>query len=208
MVTKSFEFIFDVGGPNSYLAHKVLPKLCADTGAEAIYVPISLGGLFKITNNQAPLMRYADTPAKRDYEMLEFNRFVSKHHLPFSMNPHFPINSLQLMRGAVAAQHLDCFMPYVEAIMTAMWEQGANVGDPTEVQAILDKAGLDGAALLAKANESEIKAELIANTEAAAVRGAFGVPTFFVGDEMFWGKERLAQVAEALQTPHTNSDDH
>ena len=208
MVTKSFEFIFDVGGPNSYLAHKVLPKLCADTGAEAIYVPISLGGLFKITNNQAPLMRYADTPAKRDYEMLEFNRFVSKHHLPFSMNPHFPINSLQLMRGAVAAQHLDCFIPYVEAIMTAMWEQGSNVGDPTEVQAILDKAGLDGAALLAKANESEIKAELIANTEAAAARGAFGVPTFFVGDEMFWGKERLAQVAEALQTPHTNSDDH
>ena len=207
-MTKSFEFIFDVGGPNSYLAHKVLPKLCADTGAEAIYVPISLGGLFKITNNQAPLMRYADTPAKRDYEMLEFNRFVSKHHLPFSMNPHFPINSLQLMRGAVAAQHLDCFIPYVEAIMTAMWEQGANVGDPTEVQAILDKAGLDGAALLAKANESEIKAELIANTEAAAARGAFGVPTFFVGDEMFWGKERLAQVAEALQTPHTNSDDH
>lgn len=198
MVTKSFEFIFDVGGPNSYLAHKVLPKLCAETGAEAIYVPISLGGLFKITNNQAPLMRYADTPAKRDYELLEFNRFVTKHQLPFSMNPHFPINSLQLMRGAVAAQHLGCFMPYVEAVMTAMWERGANVAEPDVVQAILDAAGLDGAALLAKANEPEVKAELIANTESAARRGAFGVPTFFVEGEMFWGKERLGQVAEAL----------
>ena len=197
-MAKSFEFHFDFGGPNSYLAHKILPEICARTGAEAVYVPILLGGLFKATNNQAPLIRYAETPAKRDYEMLEFDRFVTAHRLPFKMNPHFPINSLQLMRGAVAAQHLGCFMPYVDTIMTAMWEDGANTGNAAVVKDVLDKAGLDSAALLAKADDPEIKAELAANTEKAAARGAFGVPTFFVGDEMFWGKERLGQVADAL----------
>jgi len=198
MVSKTFEFLFDFGGPNSYLAHKVLPELCRETGATAIYVPILLGGLFKITNNQAPMMRYAETPAKRNYEMLEFDRFVKAHAIPFRMNPNFPINSLYLMRGAVAAQHLRCFMPYVEAIMAAMWEDGLNTGDPEVVKDVLDKAGLDSAALLAKAEDADVKAELVSNTEKAAARGAFGVPTFFVGDEIFWGKERLGQVAAAL----------
>lgn len=197
-MAKTFEFMFDFGGPNSYLAHKVLPEICARAGVEAVYVPILLGGLFKITNNQAPLIRYAETPAKRNYEMLEFDRFVRAHRSPFKMNPHFPINSLALMRGAVAAQHLGCFMPYVEAIMAAMWEDGANTGDAEVVRQVLDKAGLDSTALLAKADDPAIKAELVANTEKAATRGAFGVPTFFVGEEMFWGKERLAQVSEAL----------
>ncbi len=194
----SFEFLFDFGGPNSYLAHKALPDICARTGTEAVYVPILLGGLFKLTNNQAPLMRYADTPAKRDYEMLEFDRFVQAHALPFKMNPHFPINSLQLMRGAVAAQHLGCFMPYVDAVMAAMWEDRADMRDATVADAVLDKAGLDSKALRALADEAAVKAELVANTESAANRGAFGVPTFFVGDDMFWGKERLAQVEAAL----------
>jgi 2-hydroxychromene-2-carboxylate isomerase len=198
MVSKTFEFLFDFGGPNSYLAHKVLPELCRETGATAIYVPILLGGLFKITNNQAPMMRYAETPAKRNYEMLEFDRFVKAHAIPFRMNPNFPINSLYLMRGAVAAQHLGCFMPYVEAIMAAMWEDGLNTGDPEVVKDVLDKAGLDSAALLAKAEDADVKAELVSNTEKAAARGAFGVPTFFVGDEIFWGKERLRQIAAAL----------
>lgn len=199
MVSKSFEFLFDFGGPNSYLAHKVLPELCQETGATAVYVPILLGGLFKITNNQAPMIRYAETPAKRNYEMLEFDRFVKAHNIPFKMNPNFPINSLHLMRGAVAARHLGCFMPYVDAIMAAMWENGANTSDPAVVKDVLDKAGLDSAALFAKAEEPEVKAELVANTEKAAARGAFGVPTFFVDDEIFWGKERLPQVADALR---------
>jgi 2-hydroxychromene-2-carboxylate isomerase len=198
-MTKSFEFLFDFGGPNSYLTHKVLPDFCARNGATVNYTPILLGGLFKLTNNQAPLFRYADTPAKRDYEMLEFNRFVQAHKIPFMMNPNFPMNSLQLMRGAVAAQHLDCLMPYVEAVMAAMWQEGLNLGDPAIAQEVIDKAGLDSAALLAKADDPEVKAELIANTEKAAARGAFGVPTFFVGDEMFWGKERLAQVEAELE---------
>jgi 2-hydroxychromene-2-carboxylate isomerase len=197
-MTKTIEFLFDFGGPNSYLAHRVLPELTARTGAEVIYTPILLGGLFKITNNQAPMIRYAETPAKRNYEMLEFDRFVNAHDIPFRMSPHFPINSLLLMRGSVAARHLGCFMPYVEAVMTAMWQDGANTGDPAVVAELLDKAGLDSAALLAKAEDPDVKAELVANTEKAAERGAFGVPTFFVGEEMFWGKERLAQVEAAL----------
>ncbi len=195
---KTFEFHFDFGGPNSYLAHKVLPQFCAEHGAEAIYVPILLGGLFKLTNNQAPLIRYAETPAKRNYEMLEFNRFIKAYSLPFQMNPHFPINSLHLMRGAVAAQHLGCFALYIDAIMAAMWEEGANTGDADMVRDVLDKAGLDSNAIMAKADDAAVKAELIANTENSAKRGSFGVPTFFAGEEMFWGKERLAQVGEAL----------
>jgi 2-hydroxychromene-2-carboxylate isomerase len=197
-MTKIFQFHFDFGGPNSYLAHKVLPEFCAANDAEAIYVPILLGGIFKLTNNQAPMIRYAETPAKRDYEMLEFQRFISKHDIPFQMNTAFPINTLQVMRLTVAAQHLGCFMPYVEAIMAAMWEQGHNIGDPETVAAVLTEAGLDSAALFEAAARDDVKAELIANTEAAAARGVFGVPTFFVGEEMFWGKERLVQVAEAL----------
>jgi 2-hydroxychromene-2-carboxylate isomerase len=197
-MTKAMEFLFDFGGPNSYLAHKVLPDLCARTGATVNYTPILLGGLFKITNNQAPLIRYAETPAKRNYEMLEFDRFVKANNIPFKMNPHFPINSLMLMRCAVAAQHLGCFMPYVDAIMAAMWEEGADAGDVAVVKDVLDRAALDSAALFAKAEDAEVKAELIANTEKAAARGAFGVPTFFVGEAMFWGKERLGQVEAAL----------
>ena len=199
-MTKSFQFLFDFGGPNSYLAHKMLPDMCARTGVEAVYIPISLGGLFKLTNNQAPFMRYAETPAKRNYEMLEFDRFVKAHALPFKMNPRFPINSLQLLRGAVAAQHLGCFAPYVDAVMAAMWEDGADMGDVQVVASVLDAAGLDSAALLAKAEDAAVKAELIANTEDAAKRGAFGVPTFYVGDDIYWGKERLAQLEIALTT--------
>ena len=197
-MAKNLEFLFDFGGPNSYLAHKSLPEICARTGAELVYVPILLGGLFKLTNNQAPMMRYAETPAKRNYEMLEFGRFVKAHALPFKMNPRFPINSLYLMRGAVAAQQLGCFALYVDTVMAAMWEDGRDMGDAEIVRQVLDRAGLNSAALLALADDPDVKAELMANTEAAATRGAFGVPTFFVGEEMFWGKERLGQVEAAL----------
>lgn len=197
-MAKNLEFLFDFGGPNSYLAHKSLPEICARTGAELVYVPILLGGLFKLTNNQAPMMRYAETPAKRNYEMLEFDRFVKAHALPFKMNPRFPINSLYLMRGAVAAQQLGCFALYVDTVMAAMWEDGRDMGDAEIMRQVLDSAGLDSAALLALADDPDVKAELMANTEAAAKRGAFGVPTFFVGEEMFWGKERLGQVEAAL----------
>jgi 2-hydroxychromene-2-carboxylate isomerase len=199
-MTKSFDVLFDFGGPNSYLVHRVLPQFCTETGATAQYVPVLLGGLFKATGNSAPMIRYADAPAKRDYELLEFQRFVDAHGLTkFVRNPRFPINSLTLMRGCVAAQHAGVFEPYIEAIMAAMWEDALDVADLAIVTDVLDQAGLDGAALIAAADDPEVKAELVSNTQAAVARGAFGIPTFFVGEEMFWGKERLAQVAQALQ---------
>jgi 2-hydroxychromene-2-carboxylate isomerase len=198
-MTKCFEFLFDFGGPNSYLVHRVLPAFCAETGATAVYVPILLGGLFKATGNSAPMIRYADTPAKRDYELLEFQRFIDGHSLTkFVRNPRFPINTITLMRGAVAAQRAGQLAPYVEAIMVAMWEDALDVSDLAVVADVLNKSGLDGAALMEATNEPEVKAALIANTDAAVARGAFGVPTFFVGDTIFWGKERLGQLASAL----------
>lgn len=193
-----FEFIFDVGGPNSYLAHKVMPQFCVENDAEVIYTPILLGGVFKATGNRAPMLRYADSPAKLAYEQLEFARFVDAHEITFRMNPHFPVNSLLAMRILVGAQHAGCLMPAIEVIMKGLWEEGLDLAQPEIVVAALNAAGLDGTALLELAGNSDIKAKLVSNTEAAVARGAFGVPTFFVGDEMFFGKERLGQVAAAL----------
>ncbi|MFM9827304.1 MAG: 2-hydroxychromene-2-carboxylate isomerase [Sphingomonas sp.] len=198
-MTKRFEFLFDVGGPNGYLVHRVLPKLCEEAGAEAVYVPILLGAVFKATGNRAPMVRYADAPAKRDYEMLEFRRFIAANGLiDFRMNPNFPVNSLLAMRVIVAAERMGVGARCIESLMTAMWEQGAKLDEADVCRAALDAAGLDGAALMALGDDVSVKAELVANTERAVARGVFGIPTFFVGDEMFWGKERLPQLREAL----------
>lgn len=199
MTTRRFEFLFDVAGPNGYLVHRVLPQFCAETGAEAVYVPILLGGVFKATGNRAPMVRYADAPAKRDYELLEFRRFIAAHGLTkFQMNPHFPVNSMLAMRAITAAGRMGVAPQCIEAMMAAMWEQGARLDAPEVCRAALNDAGLDGSALMALADDAAVKAELIANTEQAVARGVFGIPTFFVGDEMFWGKERLPQMREAL----------
>lgn len=196
---KTFEFLFDVGGPNGYLAHRALPELCARTGAEAIYVPILLGGLFKATGNRAPMVRYADSPAKLAYEQLEFRRFVEAHGLSkFRMNLHFPPNSLMAMRALTAARREGVLMPATEALMAATWEHGIDLGDRQAIASALDAGGVDGAKLIAFAADPNVKADLVATTEAAVARGAFGIPTFFVGDEMFWGKERLSQLEAAL----------
>ncbi len=198
-MAQSFEFLFDVAGPNAYLTHRVLPKFCAETGAEAVYVPILLGAVFKATGNRAPMLRYADAPARRDYEMLEFRRFIAANGLvQFKMNPHFPVNSLLAMRAVVAAGRMGLGAEAIEAMMAAMWEQGAKLDEPDICRAALDGAGLDGAAIMALAGEEGVKAELVANTDAAVARGVFGVPTFFAGGDMFWGKERLPQLAGAL----------
>jgi 2-hydroxychromene-2-carboxylate isomerase len=197
-MTRTFEFLFDVGGPNSYLVHKVMPKFCLEHDAEVTYTPILLGGVFKATGNRAPMIRYADAPAKLAYEQLEFARFVAAHAIPFRINPHFPINTVLVMRTLLGAQQMGCFMPAVDALMIGMWEEGQDLSQPAIVAAALNAAGLDGDALLALADDTDIKAQLAANTQAAVARGTFGVPTFFVGSDMFFGKERLAQVAQAL----------
>ncbi len=199
MVSKSFDFLFDIGGPNGYLTHRVLPDFCARTGAVARYVPVLLGGLMKATGNRPPWAVYADVPAKLAYDRLEFERFISANGLTkFRMNPHFPINTLPLMRAIVAARHEAVFDQAVEAMMVAMWEDGINLSDPEEIVSAFDRGGVDGKRLLERSSEEAIKAELAQNTANAVDRGAFGIPTFFVGDEMWFGKERLAQVAAAL----------
>ncbi len=196
-MAKKFEFLFDVGGPNGYLVHKILPQFCAGHGIEMVYVPVLLGGLFKATGNRAPMIRYADAPAKLAYEQLEFKRFIDAHDIPFRFNPHFPVNSLLPMRMLIGAQQLGCFPAALDVVMDGLWQTGQNMADPAILAAALDNAGLDGDTLLESASNPGVKAILSANTESAIERGAFGIPTFFVGDQMFFGKERLAQVAKA-----------
>ncbi len=196
---KTLEFLFDFGAPNGYLAWKVLPALIERTGAELVLTPILIGGVFKATNNRPPIMAYAEVPAKWAYEQLELQRFVTAHSLDrFRLNPHFPVNSLTLMRMAMVAQADGDLPRFIDAAYAAMWEDGHNMGDPAVIADVIGAAGFDAATLMARAQEPEAKEALAANTQAAVARGVFGVPTFFVGDDMFWGKERLAQVEAAL----------
>lgn len=196
----TIDFLFDFGSPNGYLAWKVLPGIAERTGAKVNIVPVLLGGLFKLTNNRSPVEAYAGIKNKLAYEGLETKRFVARHGLSaYRSNPHFPVNTLLIMRGLVAARRMGVGDRYLEAVVSAMWEQGLKMDDPAIVRDVLGKAGLDADAILAATQEPEVKAELMANTEAAAARGAFGVPTFFVGEEMFFGKDRLEQVEEAAR---------
>ncbi len=189
------EFLFDVGSPNAYLVHRVIPRLQAGGRLRFVYVPVLLGGLFKLANNRSPMQAYAEVPLKLAYEQLEMQRFIRLHGLSaFRMNPHFPVNTLQAMRVAVAARQLGCFAPCVEALFAALWEQGAQLGDTAVLGETLAAAGLDAPALLAASQRDEVKAGLLADTQQAHARGAFGSPTFFVGNEMWFGKERLADI--------------
>ncbi|SEH19605.1 2-hydroxychromene-2-carboxylate isomerase [Sphingopyxis sp. YR583] len=199
MVTESLELIFDFGSPNAYLCMKALPELLDRTGADLVITPCLLGGIFKATGNKAPMVQYAEAPAKLAYENLEMRRFIEKYGLAkFRINPHFPVNTLTIMRGAIVADDEGTLDDYVDAVNRAMWEEGLKMNDPEVIATFLSANGFDGPALLARTQEADIKAKLVANTEAAVARGVFGIPTFFVGGEMFFGKDRLAQVEEAL----------
>ena len=202
MTTQNVQFLFDFGSPNAYLCHKVIPHIEARSGAKFDYLPILLGGLFKLANNRSPMQAFAEIPSKMAYERLEMKRFIVHHGLTaFKMNPFFPVNTLAVMRGTVAAQKLDCFAPYVNAVYSAMWEQGLNMADPLEIAKALAAAGLDAQGLLDASQLTDVKEGLVANTQSAFERGAFGSPTFFVGSEMFFGKDRLGQVeAEIAKT--------
>jgi 2-hydroxychromene-2-carboxylate isomerase len=191
------DFIFDFGSPNAYLAGKVLPQVAARTGATVNLIPCLLGGIFKATNNRSPVQAFGEVKGKLAYEQLETRRFVEKHGLTqFRMNPHFPVNTLLIMRGQIAAQRLGVGERYLEVVQAAMWERALKMDDPEVVGRTLVEGGLDGAAILEATQDPAVKAELVANTEAAVARGVFGIPTFFVGDEMFFGKDRLGQVEE------------
>jgi len=199
---KVLDFHFDFGSPNAYFAHRVLPGIAGRTGATIRHVPVLLGGIFKATNNRSPFEAFAGVRNKLDYERLEIRRFIEKHGLTrFRMNPFFPVNTLLLMRGAVAADKAGRLAPYVEAGFHHMWEEPKRMDDPAVFRAAMDASGLDGAAILESTQAADVKAQLIANTEASVGRGAFGVPTFFLGRDMYFGKDRLRDVEDALGGP-------
>jgi 2-hydroxychromene-2-carboxylate isomerase len=193
------EFHFDFGSPNAYLAHLVVPEIEKRTGAKFEYVPILLGGVFKLTNNRSPAESMRGIKNRLEYEELERQRFVRRHAITrFTFNPFFPVNTLLIMRGAVAAQLEGVFDRYVDEVFRHMWAEPKKMDDPEVVHAALEQSGLNAAALLARTQEPAVKDRLLKNTEASVARGAFGSPTFFVGSEIFFGKDRLRDVEEAI----------
>ena len=198
-MTPKVEFHYDFGSLNSYLAHKVVPGIEQRTGASFAYVPILLGGVFKLANNASPIVQFKDIKAKLDYMKIETKRFIRRHGLThFKMNPHFPVNTVQIMRGAVAAEMDGQLASYADAVFDCMWEQGLKMDDADVIRTALDAAGLDGARTLARIQDQDVKDKLLKNTEATVARGTFGTPTIFVGDEIFFGKDKLADVEEEI----------
>ena len=199
-MTPQVEFDFDFGSPNAYLAHLVLPGIEKRTGSSVRYVPVLLGGVFKATGNVSPAVSLRGIKNKPEYEALEMRRFLARHGITrFRSNPHFPVNTLQIMRGAVAAQRLGCFPRYVDEVYRHMWADPKKMDDPDVIRAAFVESGLPADALFAGAAEPDVKQELIANTERAVARGVFGSPSFFVGDELFFGKDRLRDVEEEIE---------
>ena len=194
---KSFEFWFDFGSPAAYLAWTQLPQLQADTGSTAVLKPMLLGGVFQATGNHSPVT----IPAKGKYTFKDFARYATRYGVPLNKNAHFPINTLTLMRGAAGLQLREDprFVDYCQAMFNAIWVESLNMNDPVTVGAALAKAGFDPMALLALTNEQAVKDQLKAVTQQAVEQGVFGAPTFFVGDQMFWGQDRMDFVKEALQ---------
>jgi len=195
---KQVEFHFDFGSPNAYLAHKLIPGIEQRTGAAFVYVPVLLGGVFKLTHNVAPLVQFKDVKNKLEYQRLEMRRFIDKHGLTqFQWNPHFPVNTVQIMRGAIVAQR-SALMPYVDAVFHHMWEAPKKMDDPAVIRAALEESGLDAERILAGIQDPDVKDVLLKNTEGSVARGTFGAPTFYVGDEIYFGKDRLRDLEEVV----------
>ncbi|MDF3837798.1 2-hydroxychromene-2-carboxylate isomerase [Cupriavidus basilensis] len=195
-MTRQVEFYFDFGSPYSYLAYKELPRVAQRTGAQIAWRPILLGGIFKATGNHSP----AEIPAKGRWSRTDTARWSRRYGANLQQNPYFPINTLALMRAATGFQLRDeaAFHRYVDAIFAAMWEQQRNLNDPAEIAAVLAAAGFDPREVLSMIEDPAVKEALKQATEAAVARGVFGAPSFFVGDELFWGNDRLLFVEEAL----------
>jgi len=190
------EFFFDYGSPYSYLANSQLSGLCARTQCEVVYRPMLLGGIFKATGNSSPAEE--SVVPKLKYQSVEMQRWVDYYDVPFASNPFFPVNTIQIMRAAHAAQKMGVFEEYHAAIFGAMWERGRNLGDPAIIVQELEDSGLDGQSLVSSATSPEIKELLRETSDEAVARGVFGAPTFFVGDEMFFGNDRLLFVERRL----------
>lgn len=194
---KTLEFHFDFGSPASYLAYTQVPRIAAETGATLVWHPMLLGGVFKATGNASP----ATVAAKGRWMNADLPRWAVRWGVPYTRNPHFPINTLTLMRGAVGLlmRQPDDFKRYADAVYHAMWVEPRNLGDAAELATVLAAAGFDAEAFMALVGDPEVKAQLVANTEASVARGVFGAPTCFVGDTLFFGQDRLDFVREALQ---------
>ena len=197
MARKQVEFYFDVGSPAAYLAWTQMPRLAAETGAEVVYRPFLLGGVFQATANKSPM----EVPAKGRYMVGDLERYARRYGVPFRHNPHFPINTLTLMRGALGLQmrEPDRLRPYGDAVFRAIWVDQQNMNDPATVGGVLQQAGFDAQQLLALTADPEVKEKLKTVTQEAVARGVFGAPTFFVNNQMFWGQDRLDFVKEAVQ---------
>jgi 2-hydroxychromene-2-carboxylate isomerase len=197
-MTASFDFYFDFGSLASYLAHTQLPRISAATGAKPQMYPMLLGGVFQATGNASPMA----VPAKGRYVYIDMKRFADAYGVPLVMNPHFPIITTTLMRGATALQGQsdEAFQRYMDAIYRAIWVEALNMNDPSVVGEVLTRAGFDPAAVLAMANEQVTKDKLKAVTMTAVERGVFGAPTFFIGEHMYWGQDRIEQVIQALKS--------
>jgi len=194
-MSKKIEFLFDVGSPTAYLAWSQLPALCERTGAELVYVPVLLGGIFKAIGNKAP----GTIPAKGMYMMRDLARYSARYQVPLTMNPHFPVNTITPMRIITAATDTPEQDTIITAFYSAMWREPCNLSDANEITRVLNEAGLDAQAWLDKAASDEVKEQLKVNTEAAIKRGVFGAPTMFVGNEMFFGQDRLDFVEEEVK---------
>lgn len=191
-------FLYDFASPNAYFVHRVIPEVEGRLGRRFDYRPVLLGGLFKLSGNLAPMITNAGVPNKIAYDWLEIRRFIARHRLTkFTMNPHFPVNTLGAMRVAVAAEGEGLAEPVVEALFHHMWEDPRNLSDPAELARALGDAGLPAERLIAASGEEAVKQQLMANTQQAYERGAFGLPSFLVGDDLYFGKERLRDVEEA-----------
>ena len=194
------EFHFDFGSPNAYLSHLVIPAIEQRTGVRFEYVPVLLGGVFKATGNVSPAVSLQGIKNKGEYTLREIQRFIAKHGITrYARNPFFPVNTLQIMRGAIAAKRLGCFARYVDEVYRHMWAEPKKLDDLDVIAAALEQSGLPAAELLALSSDPAVKQELIANTERSVARGTFGSPTFYVGDELFFGKDRLREVEEEIE---------
>ena len=196
-MSKTVEFYFDLGSPTTYLANTQLPKICEQTDSQLIYIPILLGGVFKATGNASP----ATIPAKGRYMLQDLDRFARRYGVPLQFNPHFPINTLTLMRAVTGMQlrHPERFQTFIECLFKALWVEGLSLGEPATVASVLSRNGFDPQEVLALTNDEHVKSVLKENTEQAVQRGVFGIPSMFVGNELFFGQDRLDFVLEALR---------
>ena len=193
------DFIFDIASPNAYFCHQLIPSFENRTGVKFNYIPCLLGGIMKLSGNQPPFVAYADIKNKNDYQMIEIARFIKQHKLiKYKFNSSFPMNTVQVQRGALAAQELGVFDEYLEIMLKAMWEEDKNLSDLDVLQSTMNENNLDAEAIIKIVTSQECKDKLIANTSDAVNRGAFGVPTFFLNDEIFFGKDHLYQLKEYI----------